>query len=507
MKQTNPGTRSHPAWRLDRLEWLLFGLFLICSGYFNGGSQWNQNARFDAIRAFVEPGYPEYRTFSIDRFVTDPRAGINTGDWSYFRGHFYANKAPGTILLGTLVYLPVFHLERALGADPEDPVLEIFNVYLINLLVSGLAVAVALVFFKRLVERLGLSSGYAAGLAAILGFGTMLYPYSVQFWGHVTAASWVCGGLFFLTSPRPRSEIRAGFCLGMAAYCEYLCAVTVVSAGILLLTTDRKRVAGFIAGGIPALLGFMLYHWVCFGSPFVLATHYVNPIFVTEGRLFGFFDAANLGKLLFSRYRGLLVHMPILLCAPIGWVCWARRRPRDPMLWLTLGTATAYLLINASFNGWHGGWTVGARYQIAVLPLWVLAFKEMIVPAWSRRWSRLALAAALLVSVFNMTAVAAVSPTSPYQPGKAGDKALNPIYLGTYDAFFQGRLSPLKHSVTRKGPVRLRACNAGELLGLKGLWSLLPLGVIMIGGGILLGRWASSASPSGEEPTRDTTIP
>src|SRR5579863_9014242 len=67
---------------------LIFGVIFFSLAYFYEGGGWNQNSRFDLLRAIVERG-----TLQIDAFHE------NTGDKAHFRGHYYSEKAPGLVFL------------------------------------------------------------------------------------------------------------------------------------------------------------------------------------------------------------------------------------------------------------------------------------------------------------------------------------------------------------------------------------------------------------------------
>ena len=90
----------------NRLTLVLISFVFLVHGYFYNGASWNQNARYDQIYAFVEPGHGETGSFRIDRFIVDPKQGRNTGDWAFHGGHYYSNKAPGAAFLG------IRHLRR-----------------------------------------------------------------------------------------------------------------------------------------------------------------------------------------------------------------------------------------------------------------------------------------------------------------------------------------------------------------------------------------------------------
>ena len=175
-------------------EIILFCLTFFAVAWFYNGANWNHISRFDAIFAFVEPGTPDTGTFRIDRFITDPVEGVNTGDWSQNprTKHYYSNKAPGPALLGIPLYYVMYHVERMCGFDPAHGVSLLINAYLLSLLIAGLPVAMAAVFFYRLMlARTSQDSIRAFLLTLVLVFGTLLLPYSTQLWGHGTAAAFI----------------------------------------------------------------------------------------------------------------------------------------------------------------------------------------------------------------------------------------------------------------------------------------------------------------------------
>ena len=101
------------------------------------------------------------------------------------------------------------------------------------------------------------------------------------------------------------------------------------------------------------------------------------------------------------------------------------------------------LIVNSSFNGWHGGYTIGPRYLIPVIPLLTLAMMKM---AGSVRAVWMALGAISLLFNFAAAAVDPQPPDSLRDPlgqyllprlafDQAGPKAtgLRELYTGTLD--------------------------------------------------------------------------
>ncbi|HQH36609.1 MAG TPA: hypothetical protein PLS77_12975, partial [Anaerolineaceae bacterium] len=97
-------SKSHRSTNPERLiRWMIFLLLLICYTYFlPRWADWSQNARLDLTLAFVDE-----KTLSIDNYYQ------NTGDFAYFEGHYYLDKAPGPSFLAVPVYAairPILHL-------------------------------------------------------------------------------------------------------------------------------------------------------------------------------------------------------------------------------------------------------------------------------------------------------------------------------------------------------------------------------------------------------------
>ena len=83
----------------------LFALLLGTYAYFYQAGGWNQNSRFDLVRAMVEDG-----RLQTDRFAK------NTGDDAVRGGHHYCDKAPGSSWLCAPPYAVMYWL----SGSPHD---------------------------------------------------------------------------------------------------------------------------------------------------------------------------------------------------------------------------------------------------------------------------------------------------------------------------------------------------------------------------------------------------
>src|SRR5579862_5522250 len=77
--------------------------------YFYEAGGWNQNTRFDLVRALVE-----HHGIRIDDYQE------NSGDKAEFHGHFYADKAPGASFTAAPVVALARAAMRVAGADPNS---------------------------------------------------------------------------------------------------------------------------------------------------------------------------------------------------------------------------------------------------------------------------------------------------------------------------------------------------------------------------------------------------
>lgn len=515
-----------PDSRRPSISFLVFALVFLAGAYTYNGHAWNQISRYDAIFAYVEPG-PGHGTFRIDRFILDPQKGRNTGDWANnprHDTHYYSNKAPGPIFLGIALYAPLFHLERAAGSDPTRPAWTRINCYLLNLGISVLPLAIAALAFLALLRRLGhLSESLDVALTLLLALGTLVLPYATQLWGHTTAAALVIFGIHALVA---RRFAWSGFWLGWGVLCEYSVALVLAAvAVVLLLRESRGARTRWLAGGAIPLLLFAAYHDACFGRPWAMASGYSNPLFRDPEGLWGVFRLDVVGDslwgLTFSRYRGLFWSMPVLLASLVSAVALpliGSSRAWRELRWLyalAAGTVVAFLAWNVFFNGWWGGNCVGPRYQIPVLPLYALLSYLGLAEIRSRRafpGRRLVLALAIALasgSMANMLVVSAVSPVARrWNPERPETAVWRDPISHHYGLAWRGDLQPFRFHPIRRARLDERAqslgsFNLGELAGLSGRASLLPLGAITL---ICLGGIAATLWPrrrNGALPPRD----
>jgi hypothetical protein len=452
--------------RADRrvAEWL-FLLAFAAYAYFYAGGGWYQNSAFDLTRAIVER-----HTFAIDAYAA------NTGDVAYAGGHVYANKPP---MLSWLAALP-YALVRSLPAP-----LSLYLCTLVCVALPGALIPAMLYAFGR---RRGIDARWSATVAATIAFATLLFPYATIFMIAVPSGALM---LYAYTSER---RAAAGFAAGLAAAMNYLCVVAVVffapgARRAPLPGSPRRRLARFAIGAVIPLLALAAYQWICFGSPFTTPMAREDPRFLTHG---GVFVAPSLDAFLgitISPYRGLFFFAPVLLMAiPVA------RNARIAIV------AAFFFAFNLCFNGWEGGFAVGARYLVPVIPLLGVLLLEC------RGRMRRAVVALAVVSFAINFAATAVDPQPSGTIPRPLTQYLVPLLLhGRFDARVPitppwsaatitghtsvNRLTDDEAIVFQRHPPRSNEAewasfNLGELLfGPGDARSLIPIALLLAAGG------------------------
>jgi uncharacterized membrane protein len=441
---------------LERRRALLIGLALfLCYSYFYYiGGNWNVNSRQAQIISLAE----DHR-LAIDSYHR------STGDKAYYRGHYYSDKLIGPSLLAVPVYL----LVRPLAALTTDSLggtrlraLQITNV-IANALPSALLGALLYLFLAEL----GLASGLRAWLALAYGLGTLAFPYSTAFFGHQLGAVCAAGAFMLLWKMRQawtvRRALAAGALLGLGAVCDF---TTLLMAGFLGLyalwvasgrggervslgRTLARLAPLVVVAAIPVALQ-LAANWSSFGNPLVFPhVYHVQPSFRarhTSGLLGVHLPQLfPLYHLTLGSWRGLFYGSPVLLLALPGLFLLGRTRRAEAVLiaaaWLGV------LLMSAGYENWTSGTAYGPRYQIAAIPLLLIA----LAPA-AARWP------------FAFKALAAVSIAFTFVA-----TAYAPFY------FPENLRDPLGTAIGSFSRGKLEQPNLGLALGLSGLASLLPL--------------------------------
>ncbi len=375
-------------------EWLFILTFVVYA-YFYAGGGWNQNAQFDLTRAMVEG-----HTFAIDAYAA------NTGDVSRYGAHVYANKAPGLSFLAAIPYAVLFAIERG-HFEAGNAVPLTINSYLCTVATVGVLAAIVPALFYREGRRRGLPAPWLAGIALTIAFATQLFPYSTMLVAQVPSASLMFAAFVLARRDSPRSQLTAGALAGAAGLTNFLCIPAAAVIMILAMSRASRRFAAAIrvvAGGAPFALLLVFYQKHCCGGFFTTPIATMDPRFVTRGAALGILQRPSLEALYgisIGPYRGFLFFAPVLVMALVGMFVWARSREDRGELAAAAAISAIFVGFNVCFNNWEGGFGVGARYLVPLIPLWGLAMLRC------RGWQKPLLAALAVISFgINFTATA-----------------------------------------------------------------------------------------------------
>ncbi len=467
------------------------GVALFLSyAYFYPAGGWNQNSRFAMIRAVLER-----HTLQIDAYQ------LHTGDRALWQGHYYTDKAPGAQLVALAPVEAARLVARAAGVDPASFPGIAWTSYVAAVATSGLFTVIAALCVYGLSLRWGASNGAALFAATAYGVATPAWAYATLFMGHGQTAGCLMIALVAASAladaPSERRPILGwiiGLSGGWAVVTEFQAAIPAIFIGVLALhsaTASAERplaplIARIALGVTIAAVPLLIYNTLAFGSPLHLG--YASEEGFKELHT-GFFGItyprlSTIRELLFGSYRGLLPLSPLMAAVPVGLLL-LRRTGRGGAALVAAGTGVYYLLLNASYFYWEGGWAFGPRQMTAALPFLALGLAPLWDLALTRAWSSVGRALLLAGWCWGAAITLVAVATTPQPPAsmkhpvsellwpafRAGDLSLNPqtfVHNGVDVEHLRGGGDP--HA----------AWNLGELAGLRGLSSLLPLAAIWL---------------------------
>ena len=472
----------------------VLGVALFFSyAYFYEAGGWNQNSRFALIRAILER-----HTLQIDAYQ------LHTGDRALWRDHYYSDKAPGASLLALGPVQAARLVSSAAGVDPASFPGIAWTSYVAAVVTSGVFTVIAALCVFRLSLRWGATPAAALFAATAYGIASPAWAYATLFMGHGQTAGCLMIALVAADALGERTDHARrsfgwiiGLSGGWAVVTEFPAAIPAVFIGLLALdrvrrynpnsssakaSADRELmpvIARIAIGVTIAAVPLLVYNTLAFGSPFHLGYSSEEGFKEMQAGFFGitYPKLSTIRELLVGSYRGLLPLSPLMAAVPLGLALLARKGRPGPAL-VAAGIGVYYLLLNASYFYWEGGWAFGPRQMTAALPFLALG----LAPLWDlgRPAGRALLLAGWIWGVGVTLVAVSTTPQPPaslrapmsellWPAFRDGDLSLNPQTF-VHNSVDADRL--------RGGVVPHAAWNLGELAGLHGLPSLLPLGII-----------------------------
>jgi hypothetical protein len=354
-------------------SWIVLAVIAVAAALVVQPVGCNQTSHYAAVQSYAR-GHA-----TIDRYAGE------TCDTAWWGGHFYSAKSPGM----PLITVPWYELLRVLGADPTNrrlhagyPIAMLKTapraIWQLSLWAVVVPFFVLLLLVRSVVERF--VPGYGAATAAIVGLGTLLFPFATLFFSHVLSTCLAFAAFALLLRNRP---FAAGVAAGLAVVVEYPIAVVAVA----LLVYAWRRAPRFAGGLVLGVVPLALFHWWAFGTLWHLS--YQDAVLV-PGRTGHDVLGANAGgffgigtpsvrvalELLFTS-KGLLVLSPVLLAALVG-LAFVRRGER----FLIAAIFLAVLVYSSGYRFPFGGWVPGPRFMIPALPFLALPLAYAL-----RRWT------------------------------------------------------------------------------------------------------------------------
>jgi hypothetical protein len=469
-----------------RKQLSLFLVLLVSYTYFfPRWASWSQNSRLDLVMAIVDQ-----RTLRIDDLYE------NTGDYAYFEGHYYSDKAPGLSFLGVPVYMlfrtaastpPArWALEKASSTDAFSATLQEGGTGILEHKVYFAAALAFVTFFTvslpaallgllvhSAMARLDVPDTARLAVTLVYGLATPAFAYGGMFFTHQTVAFllFLAFYLVFRPAEEPLSGWRillVGFLLGWATISEYpavLIAAGVAAYALYKNPSIRTVVLGLLGALVPLSL-LALYDVLIFRTPLPVGylysenyhhLHDVGLVSITYPRL------EALWGLTFSRFRGLFFLSPILLLALAGIGQWLRRRIHQPVLAVAVWSMISLTLFYGSSIMWQGGFAVGPRYLLPMLPFMALGLGV----AWTRCYEHPV--GRLVVWTLTLWSVAAVW-LETISGQSFPDWTLDPLFAYSLPRFLAGDI----------------ARNWAMAAGLHAHVSLLPLAAALLALGLPL---------------------
>jgi len=399
---TIPKVPSSTVTRWGYLSALLVALLLaaLASLYFaltahDGIISTNDGSHYALAKALAVDGSAQ-----IDRYANYTAAAppgqtptaANYIDISYYNGHFYSDRPPGTAFLA----VPFYWIGQA--ADSVSGRLDLdFPLRYVTMLppLLGMATVLALALLAR-----GLGAGWPAAIvtAGIGALTTLILKYATLLYSHITGAAFVTGALAAVLwaerGERRRGWLLAlgGLLLGYSAVAEYPNLLLIAPIGAYVFwrwamdrgpwTVDRGAVLRSTLYGLrPTVLPFALgwlvpvvlllgYNWAVFGRPWhtsytyqyffpwsrsLSTTYILRPGYMLEGL-----------RWLLVGPVGLLTVTPVIALALWGLVLLARKTPARALL--IIGVVLIILLPTAAHRTYKGGGSQDTRYLLAIVP-------------------------------------------------------------------------------------------------------------------------------------------
>lgn len=461
----------------------IFVIALLCYIYFfPRWADWNQNSRLNQVLAMVDDG-----VLYIDAYAD------NTGDYAIYNGRRYSDKAPGTAFIGIPIYLAfkavsqpllgplVNRLETSSAFEDTlreqgsgmraDKITYSIVLYFVTIFAVSLPSAALVTALYMMLGAFTPSHFVRMSVAFAYALGTIAFSYSGLFIGHQLASAALFAAFYLLFRMRNRRQgggsrsyamtlVVVGFLLAFGVISDY--PTVVIAACVFFyavyVTKPRLKLSWIVIGALPPAVAAMVYNYAIFGTVLPVAYKYsaLFPEHFTGGIMgFSIPSLEAVWGMTFSPYRGLFLLSPVLLLSLVGfWVWWRNGSHRAEWLVSFASVALLFLSISSSPT-WAGGFSVGPRYLIAMLPFMMIPIAVWLDSFEASPAKPIARLAFLILALISVAMVWAQTIGGQQFPGYEQ----NPLVEYTMPKLLSGDI----------------ARNVAMVIGLSSWRSLLPL--------------------------------
>jgi len=289
--------------------------------------------------------------------------------------------------LHAIALVPFYALGKAIAVAPGVPddsrdVVLTFAVVLSSAVFSALAAAL---FVTLLIRRdVPLQTALIVTLAVSLG--TPLFAYSAWLFSEPLATCLLIGAaLCAFGGNGPAASARAALAGASIGACvlvrpAHALMIPLFVAAVLVRDGRRAAVPALVLGGTAAIGPTIYLAWNAFqfGNPF----DFGYPEIADGGKHINGFTTpllTGLAGFLISPGKSVFVHAPLVLAA-IPALPRLARVDRG-LACLAVAAPATYLIFYARYTQWEGGYCVGPRYLIPVLPFLLLSLAPALTDA------------------------------------------------------------------------------------------------------------------------------
>lgn len=408
-------TKPFLEWKETKLIITLFVVYFLFMHWVG----WNEESRISLAKSISREG-----ELHIDTYANF------TGDRSFYKGHYYSEKAPGTSFLA----VPIVSLSDLISRflimnDKPEPILiqekvfrSIISFYdnlpfqesLIQILSITILSVIPGTLLGLVIYRTTLlfveNDFYCLLTAFFFGLGTLIMPYSSVMMGEILAAFLGFTGIYIIIKNRElygkmeKSEssyislIAAGTLLGFSFVISYMMFLVIVPTILLQFRYVKlKKTPLFLLGIAIGMAPILFYNSSIYESPFHFTFEDIDPEISpchaemeldcqTVSNLdqdYWLYETITVlpgvAKGLFNPYRGLFFYYPFLIVSVLGLYKLYKKDGKIAFYVLTI--FLLFSLFTNYYPSWEGGSSFSMRYFVSLMPFlsipFVVAFDDV----------------------------------------------------------------------------------------------------------------------------------